>query len=110
MPIEIKKNNILKPHTDQISIILGPFITFTDCFANVMFTSVVPMIRSDVSYGVILKILDSQAFENVWAETAWSTEMAGQVAAYVTWHFEPGSTIFLKEKMINLLWHWYIIL
>lgn len=46
--------------------------------------------------------LGSQVFENVCPETAWSTEKAGQVAAYITWHFEPGHTILLKDDKPTL--------
>lgn len=59
--------------------------------------------------------LGSQEFENVCPEThthtgrARSTEMAGRVAAYITWHFEPGHTILLKDDKptLSLIHHWF---
>lgn len=43
----------------------------------------------------------SQVYENVCVEMAGSVEMTGQVVAYVTWHFEPRSTVLLQEKIIS---------
>lgn len=48
----------------------------------------------DVWYGVV-----SSLWECVYWDT-WSVEMTGQVA-YVTWHFEPRSTILLQKKIIS---------